>query len=391
MENERPDGRSAFETLTPSAKAGSGPVVIIGQSTSMMSLFSTVRAVASTRATILIEGESGTGKELIVRALHEMSPRVGRPFVAVNCAALPEGLVESTLFGHERGAFTGANERYIGAFERADGGTLLLDEISELRLDLQAKLLRAIQERQFERVGGGRPVQVDVRIVATTNRNLAREVEAGRFRADLFYRLRVVPIRVPALRERPEDIPALVKFFAARAAAELGVGDPSVSADVLSTLAQKPWPGNVRQLEHAVERAVILSTNGTLAIEDVLLDQGVDVSNPTDSVVSAPRAVAVDGNEAEPINLRALERRAIERALHATGGHRMRAARLLGISDRTLRSKLNDCRRPTEVRPNPSASAADPSGGAGSPAGSDRPRWEDAFDDAIESRYPLAA
>jgi transcriptional regulator with GAF, ATPase, and Fis domain len=391
MGNERPDGRSAFEPLTSSAGAGPGPVVIIGQSDSMKSLYSTVRAVASTRATILIEGESGTGKELIVRALHEMSPRADRPFVAVNCAALPEGLVESTLFGHERGAFTGANARYIGAFERADGGTLLMDEISELRLDLQAKLLRAIQERQFERVGGGRPVQVDVRIVATTNRDLAREVEAGRFRADLFYRLRVVPIRVPALRERPEDIPALVKFFAARAAAELGVSDPLVPADVLWTLAQKPWPGNVRQLEHAVERAVILSTNGALAIEDVLLDESVDVSNPTDSVVSAPRAVAAGGNEEEPINLRALERRAIERALHATGGHRLRAARLLGISDRTLRSKLNDCRRPAEGRPNPSASAADPSGGAGSPAGSDRPRWENAFDDAIESPYPLAA
>lgn len=357
----------------------------------MKSLFSTVRAVASTRATILIEGESGTGKELIVRALHEMSPRAAQPFVAVNCAALPEGLVESTLFGHERGAFTGANARYIGAFERADGGTLLMDEISELRLDLQAKLLRAIQERQFERVGGTRPVKVDVRIVATTNRDLAREVEAGRFRADLFYRLRVVPIRVPALRERPDDVAALVKFFAARAAAELGVSDPHVPEDVLRALARRPWPGNVRQLEHAVERAVILSTNGVLDIEDVLLEDAVDVSNPADSVGSAVPTAPADRNQEEPINLRALERRAIERALHATGGHRMRAAKLLGISDRTLRSKLNDCRRPAEGWPNPSASAADPSGGAGSPAGSGRPRWEDSFDDTIESRYPLAA
>ncbi|MGH7658716.1 MAG: sigma-54-dependent transcriptional regulator, partial [Gemmatimonadales bacterium] len=196
---------------------------IVGESEAMRRLLETIGTVAPTRATILLEGESGTGKELFARAIHELSPRQDAAFITINCAALPDGLVESVLFGHEKGAFTGAGSRSSGAFERADGGTLLLDEISEMRLDLQAKLLRVIQEQEFERVGGHRAIRVDARLIATTNRNLQEEVEAGRFRDDLFYRLNVIPIHTPAVRERVADIPALVFHFARRAAEQLGV------------------------------------------------------------------------------------------------------------------------------------------------------------------------
>ncbi|MBK7366772.1 MAG: sigma-54-dependent Fis family transcriptional regulator [Candidatus Eisenbacteria bacterium] len=219
-----------------------GQRTIVGESAALRDVMETIAMVAPTRATVLLEGESGTGKELFARALHEQSPRKDEPFVTVNCAALPEGLVESTLFGHERGAFTGATQRQAGAFERAHRGTLLLDEISEMRLDLQAKLLRAIQEQEFERVGGSQPVRVDVRIVATTNRDLLAEVEAGRFRRDLYYRLAVVPVKTPSLRDRHGDLPRLVEHFVAVTASELGVKSPVVRADALAVLERRPWP-----------------------------------------------------------------------------------------------------------------------------------------------------
>jgi DNA-binding NtrC family response regulator len=290
--------------------------------------------VAPTRATVLLEGESGTGKELFARAIHDRSPRRGQAFVTVNCAALPEGLVESALFGHERGAFTGATQRSAGAFERAHNGTLLLDEISEMRLDLQPKLLRAIQEQEFERVGGSQPIKVDVRIVATTNRDLKAEVEAGRFRRDLYYRLNVVPIRTPPLRERLEDIPALAGHFALLAAGALGVRAPEISLEALEHLKQRAWPGNIRELSNAVERAVILTRSGPLTPAS-FGSAVAPAERATSAVTATPSAYG------DIVNLKDLERIAIERALEASGGRRARAAELLGISERTLRNKLN--------------------------------------------------
>ena len=304
-----------------------GQRVIVGESRALRAVLETLAMVAPTRATVLLEGESGTGKELFARALHAQSPRKDQPFVTVNCAALPEGLVESTLFGHERGAFTGATQRQPGAFERANHGTLLLDEISEMRLDLQSKLLRAIQEQEFERVGGNQSIHVDVRIVATTNRDLLAEVAAGRFRQDLYFRLAVVPVKSPALRERLEDLPVLVQHFVDQAAAELGVKTPAVKPEALDVMRRRPWPGNVRELANAVERAVLLSRGGALGPEAFVAPVAGG---------AAPAAAA-----AATLNLRELEKITIERALATTGGHRQRAAEMLGISERTLRNKLN--------------------------------------------------
>ena len=314
-----------------------GMHAIVGEGAAVRGVMETIAAVAPTRATILLEGESGTGKELFAHALHEQSTRRDRAFVTVNCAALPEGLVESVLFGHERGAFTGAQARTLGAFERANHGTLLLDEISEMRLDLQPKLLRAIQEQEIERVGGSHPVQVDVRLVATTNRNLLAEVEAGRFRRDLYYRLNVVPIRTPPLSERIDDIPLLVQHFVASAAAGLGIKPPRVTPEMIEALKHRPWPGNIRELANTVERAVIMSRGGGL-LPNVFDDAA---STMLDVAHAAPSAPLQAGSIPAPsLNLKELARIAIERAMLATGGRRGHAARLLGISDRTLRNKL---------------------------------------------------
>ena len=318
-----------------------GPRSIVGQSPALRAVMETVRNVAPTRATVLLEGESGTGKELIARALHELSPRADQPFVSVNCAALPEGLVESTLFGHERGAFTGATMRTPGAFERAHRGTLLLDEVTEMRLDLQAKLLRAIQEHEFERVGGHEPVRVDVRIVATTNRDLRAEVEAGRFRSDLYFRLHVVPIQVPPLRDRPEDIPALAEHFVAKVASELGVRAPRLTSSVIAALCHRRWTGNVRELGNAIERAVILSRGGELTTATLPEpDREIAPEIPSPRGKDQPIVPLADAYREWTLDLATLEARAIRLALAQTGGHRTRAARLLGITDRTLRNKL---------------------------------------------------
>jgi len=306
-----------------------GRRTIVGDAPALRAVLDTIAAVAPTRAAVLLEGESGTGKELLARALHDQSPRREQPFVTVNCAALPEGLVESTLFGHERGAFTGATQRQAGAFERAHRGTLLLDEVSEMRLDLQAKLLRALQEQEFERVGGSTPVRVDVRVVATTNRDLLAEVAAGRFRQDLYYRLAVVPVHTPPLRDRTEDLPVLVRHFVETFAAELGVKAPALPEATLRLLTERRWPGNVRELANAIERAVILSRGG--ALTPALFGAAEPARAP-----EAPPSAALPA-----LDLTQLERIAIEQALVRTGGHRARAAELLGISERTLRSKLN--------------------------------------------------
>jgi DNA-binding NtrC family response regulator len=319
---------------------------LVGESPQFRQVMETIAAVAPTKATVLLEGESGTGKELFARAIHDQSQRRDRPFISINCAAMPEGLVESALFGHEKGAFTGATVRTAGAFERAHGGTLLLDEISEMRLDLQAKLLRVIQEQEFERVGGHQAIRVDVRLIATTNRDLKTEVEAGRFRTDLYYRLNVVPVVSPPLRERIDDIPVLAQHFARRAAEEIGVAVSTVAPEAIALLLRHPWPGNVRELANVVERAVILSRGGVLRPEvfQGILDAGpVRSMLPTLGVLEAVRSAAKQAeahHAAEDYNLEELEWSAIQRAMAATGGNRTRAARLLGISERTLRNKL---------------------------------------------------
>jgi DNA-binding NtrC family response regulator len=311
---------------------------IIGDSEPLKRVLELIRTVAPTRSTVLIQGESGTGKELVARAIHGWSDRADGPFISVNCAALPETLIESSLFGHEKGAFTGATRMVKGAFERADGGTLLLDEITEMKPDLQAKLLRVIQEQEFERVGGSTHIRVDVRIVATTNRNLSDAVRSGEFREDLFYRLAVVPVTLPPLRDRKEDIPALVNRFAQRAGKEAGKSVHSVEPDVLERLAQHDWPGNVRELAHAVERAVILSRGPVLGSDAFQMD-GVRAH------LGEPAAPATDGVDdrivLDTVNLKDAQAILIQKALEQTDQNRTRAAQLLGVSVRTLRNKLN--------------------------------------------------
>ena len=321
---------------------------IIAKSAAMRQVLQTVSTAAPTRATVLVQGESGTGKELIARALHDQSDRRDRAFVKLNCAAMPEGLVESALFGHERGAFTGAIKRVEGAFERAHGGTLLLDEISEMRLDLQAKLLRVLQEQEFERVGGTTTIKVDVRIIATTNRDLEECVERGAFRRDLFYRLSVMPIHIPPLRARADDIAILAHHFAHRAAVDLHRPVSAIAPDALALLQRYDWPGNVRELQHAVERAVILSSGGVLSaasfeqIRNGLIGRRSPLSGISAATTDPDASIILS-----TLDLEAAEAVLIERALRATGGNRTRAAELLGVSDRTLRNKLAKQRQPT--------------------------------------------
>jgi DNA-binding NtrC family response regulator len=295
---------------------------LVGESEPFRAIMDMIAMVAPTRATVLLQGESGTGKELFARAVHDQSPRADGPFITINCAAVPEGLVESALFGHEKGAFTGATVRTAGAFERAHCGTLLLDEITEMRLDLQAKLLRVIQEQEFERVGGSQPIKVDVRIIATTNRDLKAAVDAGRFRSDLYYRLNVMPIRTIPLRERREDIPRLAQHFAQRASEGI-----SIAPAAMQLLVAADWPGNVRELANAIERAAILSRNGTLEPHHFV------------DLAGTPQAPAANGSDLFDLDI--IERDTIGKALTATRGNRTRAAKLLGISERTLRNKLN--------------------------------------------------
>ena len=315
---------------------------IIGDSGPMRRVLQTVTMAARTRATVLLEGESGTGKELVARALHDQSDRRERAFVTLNCAAMPEGLIESSLFGHEKGAFTGAVRQVAGAFERAHRGTLLLDEISEMRLDLQAKLLRVLQEQEFERVGGTSAIRVDVRIIATTNRDLSAEAAAGTFRQDLYYRLSVVPIWIPPLRERRDDIPLLATRFALRASEELRKQVQGFSAGALELLQRHHWPGNVRELQHAVERAVIMSSEPILQAHHFELAGYRRPSLEASAAAAADAAIIPDGAVIlNTLNVDEAERQLIERAMHVSGGNRTKAAELLGISIRTLRNKLN--------------------------------------------------
>jgi formate hydrogenlyase transcriptional activator len=315
---------------------------MVGHSLALRDALHLVEAAAATDTTVLVLGETGTGKELVARAVHRLSRRAGRTFVKLNCAAIPTGLLESELFGHERGAFTGAVDRRIGRFELADGGTLFLDEVGDIPVELQAKLLRVLQEQEFERIGSGRTLKVDVRLVAATHRDLPRMVADGRFRADLFYRLHVFPIRLPPLRERADDIPELARHFARVFAQRFGRPAPVVTDELAAALQAYPWPGNVRELEHLIERAVIL-TNGP----ELRLPPGG---------LPAAAAEPADGRAGPASALRSAEREAIRRALDESGGvvggpHG--AAARLGVKRTTLLSMM---KRHGLSRPKPPAS-----------------------------------
>lgn len=304
---------------------------VVGADKKLVTVLDTLASAANSRATILIRGESGTGKELIARAIHYNSPRASGPFVALNCAALPEGLIESELFGHEKGAFTNAIKQSQGRFELADGGTLLLDEISEMPFGIQAKLLRVIQEREFQRVGSGVSVKVDVRLVATTNRNLEEEVKSGRFREDLYFRLNVIPLYLPPLRERIDDIPALVDHFIGKANMAHHREIKGITEKAIKLLLGYHWPGNVRELENVVERGVVLSKS----------DRITDADLPPHLALGKLSTLATSSSSKE-MTIAEMEKVMIIEALERHGGNRTKASEALGISSRTLRNKLHE-------------------------------------------------
>ncbi|MBM4361060.1 MAG: sigma-54-dependent Fis family transcriptional regulator [Deltaproteobacteria bacterium] len=322
---------------------------IVGSSPEMQGVFKTIAQVAQSRATVLVSGESGTGKELVAAAIHHRSPRSGGPFVKLHCAALAENLLESELFGHERGAFTGADRRREGRFEQANGGTLFLDEISEISPATQVKLLRVLQEREFERVGGNQTVQVDVRLIAASNRDLKERVAAGRFREDLYYRLNVVNLRMPALRERSSDIPLLAVHFLRRFAEENGKAIERFSDAALERISGYAWPGNVRELENVVERAVVLCD-----------ETEIGIAHLPPEVCPAPREQA--GPRIPGWSMADIERYAILKTLESCGGSTTRAAEVLEISVRKIQYKLQEFGAAPKSR-TPAVSGARPARG----------------------------
>lgn len=312
---------------------GRGEVIVHDPRTREM--LSLAQRVAATNATVMITGESGVGKEIVARYIHRCSPRAAHAFVALNCAAIPENLLESILFGHEKGAFTGAAQPQMGKFEQAQNGTLLLDEVSEMPLPLQAKLLRVLQEREVERVGGKRAIVLDVRVVATSNRNMEAAVAAGQFREDLYYRLNVFPLLIPPLRERRLDIVPLAKHFIQRLAAGMNRHGIALSAAAGEQLTLYSWPGNIRELENVIQRAIILAPGGLLEVEHLLLPR---LSAEKDAVPVAAEA------ETAPVDMKSLERAHILETLATVNGSRKLAAQKLGISERTLRYRLQQYR-----------------------------------------------
>jgi two-component system response regulator FlrC len=328
----------AFSAEAPQPVDGPAST-IVSRDPQILNLLNVLKRVADDSASILIQGESGTGKELFARQAHLWSKRSQGPFIAVNCAAIPESLLESELFGYERGAFTGAITRRVGKFEAADRGTLLLDEISEMPVTLQAKLLRALQERTIDRIGGSRPVEIDIRVVATTNRELKEEIRQGRFRPDLYYRLAVVPIVLPPLRERKGDIALLARHFLMRYASASGSPSREISPAAIRRLEEWSWPGNVRELESCLHRSILLCNRTRFEPADLLLEKLLDVAT-TDQIQPAAGG-----------SFRAMEKQLIIETLAKVGGNRMKAAEVLGVSVRTIRNKLRDYREDGKTLP----------------------------------------
>lgn len=306
---------------------------IIAVSKKMEDVLSVASRVADSKATVLISGESGTGKELLAKAVHFASPRKGKAFVAVNCAALSENLLESELFGHEKGAFTGADKQRAGRFETADGGTLFLDEVGDLPLSTQVKLLRVLQEEKFERVGSSKTISVDVRVIAATNRNIQQLISTGKFREDLYYRLNVVSILIPTLRERKEDIKPLIELYTQKYAREAGNKKFQISKEAMDSLLKYDYPGNVRELENILHRSVVLSRGGLITADDISIGFGSGVSEKavSESLTSMNLTEQVER----------LEKKLVLEALQKSGGNQSQAARMLGISERNLRYRLN--------------------------------------------------
>lgn len=318
--------------MLPSLTGDVGEVV--AQDPRMVEVLNLARRVAATDATVLLTGESGTGKEVVARFIHRHSARAEKPFVAINCAAIPENLLESTLFGFEKGAFTGASQSQPGKFEQAQGGTLLLDEVTEMPLPLQAKFLRVLQEREVERVGGHKAIPLNIRVVATSNRNMAEAVAKNEFREDLFYRLNVFPLELPPLRERPQDIIALARNFLGRLASRIGRHGMTLSPSADRRLEQHGWPGNIRELENVIQRAMILAPGDTIDVEHLLLPQQS----------AAPAEIAGVGGVGRNVDMKSLEKAHIMETLAAVKGSRKLVAEKLGMSERTLRYKLRQYR-----------------------------------------------
>ena len=330
---------------------------IVTQNQEMLNLLDVTQNISKSKATVLIQSESGTGKELLAHYIHDHSERAGKPFVAVNCAALPDTLLESELFGYKKGAFTGANQDHRGKFEQAHTGTILLDEISEMALPLQAKLLRVLQEHEIDKVGGKEPIQVDVRVVATTNRGMLEMVESGKFREDLYFRLNVIPLALPALRERMDDLPVLVEHFLDKHSRLNNRERPTVSPETMAILRDYRWRGNVRELENVVERALLLCDGKEIKPHNLLMHSQMgkqsinqDLARATTSQPTSESAEEIPESKDSALgievgmSMKEAEKKLIFETLRETGGNRTKAAKILGISIRTLRNKLNEYR-----------------------------------------------
>ena len=330
-----------------------GEEAIIGRSRPMQDVYKSIGRVASTHATVLIRGESGTGKELVARAIYQHSPRANKPFLVINCVAIPENLLESELFGYEKGAFTGASHRRVGKIEQASGGTVFLDEIGDMPSTIQAKILRLLQERSIERLGGRETIPVDVRIIAATNRNLEEALSQGRFREDLYYRLKVVTIWLPALRERLDDIQLLTDYFLSKCSTEVGISNPGITNEGISTLKNYSWPGNVREIYNTIQKALIFNRGAPVSAEDIgyaISDKGqnsIIEKERGDEVIRKWARDALNAKDTDNIFDACMDRFAsmlISEALNLTDGNRSRAAKLLGLSRPTLHSKIEKYR-----------------------------------------------
>jgi DNA-binding NtrC family response regulator len=317
---------------------------LVGRSKAMEALFRQMDLVAAARSNVLIVGDSGTGKELVANALHDNSPRHGKRFLPINCAAIPAEILESELFGHEKGSFTGATSRKVGKFELADGGTLFLDEIGELPLEMQVKLLRVLEQREFMRVGGTDTISVDIRLIAATNADLEAAVEEGRFRSDLYYRLKVVTLKIPPLRERREDIPLLANHFLDMFAKENGREGMHISPEAMRAMVQASWEGNVRELKNLIESLVVLAPEAEIRVDDLAPEYASSEDGRQPAAGVGFDGLAPGGQAGQPLTMDEIERRAILDALEKTGGNRTQAAEMLGIGLQTLQRKLKEYR-----------------------------------------------